>query len=487
MFMAILDIQVVVTSLAVIENALGIGADRMSWVQTTYLIAEVISIPLTGLLIRIFTIRLLFAGAILVFTLASIGCAASFDFYSLIIFRVLQGFSGGVLIPLVFSAIFLLFEKGFNQTVATMIGGLLAVLAPTLGPLTGGWITENLSWHWLFLINVVPGLIALVVALITLPKGRTTLSLFRTLDWISLVYISAGLTALLIGLKQAPSDGWFSPLVFSLFALVAACTFLTLRRPAPAVAFHLLRNRNLAFGCSLSFILGLGLFGSVYLMPLFLAFVHAMTPLQIGMVIMVTGVAQLVTAPLTVQVDRFFDARLLSAIGYAAFAVGLFMSAFATINTGYNEMFWPQVMRGSFLALCILPSIRFALGFIPLENIADASGLFNVSRNLGGAIGIALIDTIVFTRGPEHVNKIMDLLKSDPAKAADVLGMTAADLPSQEDPTGILAIMDAIQQASLTAAINEAWLMLSLATGTALLILLFLGPVPAPDTSKNAT
>ena len=485
MFMAILDIQVVVTSLAVIEDALKIGADRMSWVQTTYLIAEIISIPLTGLLIRIFTIRWLFAGAIFVFTLASIGCAFSFDFISLIVFRVLQGFAGGVLIPLVFAAIFLLFGKGLKQTIATTIGGLLAVLAPTLGPLTGGWLTENYTWHWLFLINVVPGIVTLVIGIACLPQNQTRLSLFKTLDWISLVYVAISLACLLIGLKDAPDRGWLAPPVLTYFAIFAACMFLAIRRPTSAITFSLLRDRNLAYGCILSFILGIGLFGSVYLLPLFLAFVHGMGPLDIGLVILVTGIAQLVTAPLAVQVDRYVDARLLSAIGFAAFAIGLLMSGFQTIATGYDEMFWPQVVRGTFVALCILPPVRFALGFISREHIADASGLFNLSRNLGGAIGIALIDTIVFSRGPDHADRILDLIKLDPAKAASVLGISVDELPDSQDPMGLLGIMDVIEQASITLAINEAWLLMAGITGMALVVLLAMGPIRVPVAQSN--
>ena len=480
MFMAILDIQVVVTSLSVIEEALHIGAERMSWVQTTYLIAEVISIPLTGLLIRIFTIRWLFVGAIFVFTLASIGCAMSYDFASLIVCRVLQGFAGGVLIPLVFSAIFLMFGKGFNQTVATTAGGLLAVLAPTLGPLIGGWITENYTWHWLFLINVMPGFVTLIVGYFALPKGGTKLQLFKTLDWPSLIYVAVGLAALLIGLKEAPENGWFAPKVIALFVTMAICALLAIKRPTSAISFSLLRDRNLAFGCVLSFILGASLFGSVYLMPLFLAFVQGMTPYSIGLVILVTGIAQLLASPLIVQIDRFMDARFLSTIGFLMFAIGLFMSGFQTINTGYNEMFWPQIVRGSFVALCILPPIRFALGFMPRENVADASGLFNLSRNLGGAISIALIDTIVFSRGPEHADQIMELLKSNPTQAAGLLGLTTDDLPAPDDPSGLMGIMDIIQQSSLTLAINEAWLVLSAITASALVVLAVMGPIRAP-------
>ena len=154
-------------------------------------------------------------------------------------------------------------------------------------------------------------------------------------------------------------------------------------------------------------------------------------------------------------------------------------------------MFWPQVVRGAFVALCILPPIRFALGYIPRENVADASGLFNLSRNLGGAISIAVIDTIVFSRGPEHADAIMDLLKSDSAKAAGILGLKTADLPAPEDPSALMGIMDIIQKASLALAINEAWLMLSGITALALVVLAVMGPIRlpalAPGSARNAT
>lgn len=218
MFMAILDVQVVVTSLSVIQVALDIGAERMSWVQTSYLIAEIIAIPLTALLTRVFSMRLLFAAATILFTLASIACAASFDFTSMITARIVQGFAGGILIPLVFAAVFLLFPKS-QEAVATTTGGMLAVLAPTLGPLAGGWITENLSWHWLFLINVIPGIVALVVGLLCLPRAAPALSELRYLDWTSVLALAAGLAAFQIGLKNAPEQGWASVYVLPCLVL----------------------------------------------------------------------------------------------------------------------------------------------------------------------------------------------------------------------------------------------------------------------------
>jgi MFS transporter, DHA2 family, multidrug resistance protein len=479
MFMAILDIQVVVTALPVIQEALDIGADNMSWIQTAYLIAEVIAIPLTGLLTRVFSMRWLFAGALVCFVLASIGCAISTGAWDLIAWRIMQGFAGGVLIPLVFSAIFLMFNRGLQQTVATTIGGFLAVSAPALGPIIGGWLTEHYSWHWLFLINVVPGICAVICGIIFLPRASRQFNLLRTLDWISLFYVALALAAFLIALKEAPENNWVSWPVMGLFVVTGILAFLVYLRPNPAIMFHLLKDRNLAYGCVLSFLLGACLFGSVYLMPVFLAFVRGHSPLQIGLIILVTGVAQLIAAPLIVQVDRFFNARLLSAIGFSGFAMGLAMSWNQTVNTDYNEMFWPQVVRGAFIALCILPPIRFALGLFQREKVADASGLFNLSRNLGGAIGIALIDTVLFSRAPVHADAILEALRNNDVAIAGVLGLTPTELPNMEDPSELMGIMDTIQGASLTLAVNECWMMLSGIGLLALPVLFLLGPIRA--------
>ena len=477
MFMAILDIQVVVTALPVIEKALNIGADQMSWVQTSYLIAESIAIPMTGLLMRVFSMRRLFAGSLLMFTFASIGCAFSFGFIDLLAWRLLQGFSGGVLIPLVFSGIFLLFPKGIQQSIATTTGGFLAVLAPTVGPMAGGWLTEHFSWHWLFLINVAPGIVAVLIGYITLPRGELKLSLLKTLDWFSLLLMGIALAALLIGLKEAPTRGWISIYVLGWFALSLVCSVWMWKRPNPAIMFHLLEDRALSYGCVLSFILGLCLYSTVYLMPVFLAFVRGHGPLEIGYVTLVSGIAQLIAAPIVIQIDRRSDARLLSALGFAIFAVGLFMSTQQTVTTDYNEMFWPQIVRGVAITMCILPPIRFALALMPLDKIGDASGIFNVSRNIGGAIGIALVDTVIFSRAPDHSDTVKNLITSNPAEAAKILQMNLADLPSSDDFAGMLGIVDSLQSIGLTWAINEAWTLLGIICLLALPILYWLGAI----------
>jgi MFS transporter, DHA2 family, multidrug resistance protein len=218
MFMAILDVQVVATSLPTIQQALNIAQDQMSWIQTAYLIAEIISIPLTGFLTRVLTMRWLFTIAVSFFTIASIGCAASDSFSSLIAWRVLQGFSGGTLIPSVFSAVFLLFPIRL-QSFATVIAGVLAVLAPTLGPIVGGWITSTYSWLWLFLINVPPGIVAASMGSSFLPKDRPSFDRARDLDIIALGFGAVALATLEIAIKEAPKRGWSSPLAVGLLCL----------------------------------------------------------------------------------------------------------------------------------------------------------------------------------------------------------------------------------------------------------------------------
>ena len=468
MFMAVLDVQVVATSLPTIQRALDIPQDQMSWIQTAYLIAEIISIPLTGFLTRTLTLRWLFVAAILFFTLASIGCATSGSFASLIGFRIVQGFSGGTLIPAVFAAVFLLFPVRLQAT-ATVIGGVLAVLAPTLGPVVGGWITSTYSWPWLFLINVLPGTIAAAVAWLALPKGRVWLDQARHLDLSALAFGAVALAALEIAIKEAPDRGWASNLVVGLlgFCLITAAMFIvrTLRSPRPLVDLRTFRDRNFSVGCALSFVLGMGLFGSVYLMPVFLAYVRGHGALEIGKIMLVTGVAQLATALAAVVMVQRFDERLLSALGFLLFAAGLGLSATQTRTTDFQEMFWPQAIRGSAIMFCILPPTQLALGHLAKDKIADASGLFNMMRNLGGAIGIAIIDTIVYGRAPAHAKALVDRLAAGDLDTAKLLEISPDALGAALlDPEKQAMLAPLVDKVAFTQAINDAWALIAVAT-----------------------
>ncbi len=485
MFMAILDIQVVATSLPAIQDALAISREAMSWIQTAYLIAEIIAIPLTGWLTRVLTLRWLFVFAIGLFTVASIGCAFSGNFVTLIGFRVLQGFAGGTLIPAVFSAVFLLFPTRLHPAATTM-AGVMAVLAPTVGPVVGGWITETYSWHWLFLINVAPGIIAATATPWLLPEEKPHFAGLSTLDGFSLALLAMTLASLEIGLKQAPQDGWLSFPCTALFLLSAtAATFFavrTLKAKHPLIELSTLRNPSFAIGCALSFCLGVGLFGSVYLMPVFLAFVRHHDAFEIGTIMLVTGVSQLVAAPIAGTLESRLDPRLLSAAGFALFALGLGCSAVQSRVADFDEMFWPQVLRGVAIMFCLLPPTRLALGALAEADVPDASGLFNLMRNLGGAIGIALIDTVLYGRTGGHAEALRERLIAGDITAAQAIGLDLKLFlhrpPDVSDASVEAYLRPMVEKAAFALSTNEAWALLAFVALIGLLLVPLAGPPP---------
>jgi MFS transporter, DHA2 family, multidrug resistance protein len=480
MFMAILDIQVVAASLPTIQSALEIQPDQMSWVQTSYLIAEVVAIPLTGLLTRALTMRWLSVATLLVFTVASIGCAFSGSLASLLAWRVVQGLAGGLLIPQVFAAGFVLFpDRG--QALATTIAGVLAVLAPTVGPFIGGWITDTYDWTWLFLINVAPGIAAISICALLLPREFPDHGLLRHIDLAALALMAAALASLEIGLKTAPKAGWLSFEAGALLvgSVAAGSLFVarSLRAKHPLVELRTLADPGFALGALLSFILGIGLYGSVYLMPVFLAYVRLHEALEIGRIMMVTGAAQLVMAPIAVVLERRFSARLLTALGFGFFALGLAASAFQTRATDFDEMLLPQILRGVAIMLCLLPPIRLALGHLPPEVVPDASGLFNLMRNLGGAIGLALIDTVIYGRAPVIGERLGRALEAGDVETAKTVGLPLdkflAHVPGTPlEPAAMAFVRGSVERQATVQAINEAWAMVAALTLAGVLALL---------------
>ena len=398
----------------------------------------------------------------------------------LIAWRIVQGFSGGTLIPAVFAAVFLLFPER-RQGMATTFAGVLAVLAPTVGPIAGGWITSTFSWHWLFLINVLPGILSALTAGALLPRAAPRLHEARKLDVLTLILMALALAALEIALKEAPDRGWTAGLVLGLLALCAAATAAfvrrTLRNPEPTVDLRNFADRRFAIGCVLSFVLGIGLFGSVYLMPVFLAFVRGHDALQIGTIMLVTGAAQLLMAPIAVALERRLDARLLTAAGFAVFATGLGLSAWQTSETDFQGMFWPQVIRGAAIMFCLLPPTRLALGHLEASRVPDASGLFNLMRNLGGAIGLALIDTVIYGRAPTHAASIVAALQAGDIETARFVGIPLDIFVARHaepiDAATQAILQPMVERAALVQAINDAWAMVALLTAAALLCVPF--------------
>jgi DHA2 family multidrug resistance protein len=493
MFMAILDIQIVATSLPTIQKALGISPERMIWVQTAYLTSEIVAIPLTGYLTARLGMRWLFVCAISVFTLASAGCGQSESFETLIGWRIVQGFAGGTLIPAVFSAVFLLFPPR-SQGLATTIAGVAAVFAPTIGPIVGGWLTETYSWHWLFRINIVPGVLAALGAAWALRSAESNARCDRSIDLLALVLLAAGLAALQIGLKDAPSLGWLAPGVAALLAIFALSTvwfvWRTWHAACPLVDLHCFADRNFAVGCALSFILGAGLFGSTYLMPFFLGLVREHDAFRIGQIMLVTGIAQLLAAPLAVYLEQRIGARTLCLFGFGLFAVGLLASINQTAQTDFAEMVVPQILRGGASMFCLLPPTRIALGYLATDKIADGSGLFNLMRNLGGAIGLALIDTTIFTRADTHGQAIADRLTAGDVDTAVGIGIPRdaflEQIGTPPDEFTEELVRPLVERQALVDAINDAWLLIAVMTVFAILLVFLIRRPRTEDAPVDA-
>lgn len=485
MFMAILDIQIVASSLPTIQKALGIEPNQMIWVQTAYLTAEIVAIPLTGYFTGLLGMRWLFVAAVSIFTAASAGCAESHDFTALIGWRILQGFAGGTLIPTVFSAVFLLFPKQ-SQGLATTIAGVAAVLAPTVGPVVGGWITDSWSWHWLFRINILPGIVASVGAAVILQGTRTNQRSPRALDGVALATLALSLTAFQIGLKDAPTLGWSAARVLALLGLsaVAGAFFIikTLRSAWPLVQLRCFADRNFTIGCVLSFVLGIGLFGSTYLMPFFLGLVRGHGALQIGEIMLATGIAQLVGAPFAVVLECKVDARWLTIIGFALFAAGLLLSSRQTSTTDAAEMMLPQILRGVAIMVCLLPPTRLALGQLSEGLVADGSGLFNLMRNLGGAVGLALIDTVIFSRSASRASEIVAQLHAGNVATAVSIGIPRQafleQLGQPPDEFTQEMIQPLVEKSALVHAINDAWMVIGMLTVLAISVVIFVRKAP---------
>lgn len=451
MFMAILDIQIVSASLAEIQAGLSASAEEISWVQTAYLIAEVVMIPLSGFLGRMVSTRYLFAASAAGFTLMSVMCAQASSIEEMIIWRALQGFIGGGMIPSVFSAAFTIFPRE-KQSIVSPIIGLVATLAPTIGPTAGGYLTDLFSWHWLFLVNVIPGIGVTLAAWFMIDFDKPNWNLFKTFDWWGL----AGMAALLGGLEYVLEEGtakeWFQDERIVWCAILSAVGgtiffYRAFTAATPIVDLKAFSNRNFASGCLASFTIGIGLYGLTYLYPVFLARVRGYTSLEIGETMFLTGVAMFFTAPLAGRLSAKLDPRIMLALGIFGFAIGTFLASTLTKDWGFHELIWPQIFRGVSLMFCMVPINNVALGTLPPERLKNASGLFNLTRNLGGAVGLALINTLLNNRWDVHLQHLRENILWGRQAADEALNNITQGFSSLGDS----ASMAATKQLSLLA------------------------------------
>jgi len=468
MFMAILDIQIVSASLTEIQAGLAASSDEINWVQTAYLVAEVVAIPLSGYLSRALGTRALFAISAAGFTAASFMCGLTTSINEMIVWRAIQGFIGGGMIPTVFATAYTIFPKS-KQNVVTPLIGLVATLAPTIGPTVGGYLTDAFSWHWLFFINVVPGIAVTLATLALVDFDKPNLKLLEHFDWVGLLSMAGFLGAAEYVLEEGPRNDWLQDGTIALMAAVSAGSAVVFfarvfTARAPIVDLTAFTNRNFALGSLFSFILGIGLYGLTYLYPLYLGAIRGYDALMIGETMFVSGVAMFLTAPIAGRLAGKIDPRYLLMAGFFLFAVGTWQMTWLTRDWDFYELLWPQIFRGIGMMLSIVPITNVALGTLPPERVKNASGLFNLMRNLGGAVGLAALNTVLDDRIDLHIARLHEAVTWSRGAAVETLANMTARFQSFGSDAQTMAIKQLtafVHQQATVMAFADVFLMLT--------------------------
>ena len=433
MFMAFLDIQVVSASLSEIQAGLAASSDEITWVQTSYLMAEVVAIPLSGFLSRALGTRIMFATAAGGFTFASLMCGMTSTMGQMIVWRALQGFIGGGMVPTVFASAYSIFPRS-KQPIVTPLIGLVATLAPTIGPTVGGYLTDLMSWHWLFFINIEPGILVTIAAITLIDFDQPNFSLFEHFDWVGLIFMALFLGALEYVLEEGPRYDWFEDQTIAMAAVVSATSAViffarvfTARQPI--VDLRAFADRNFALGSMFSFVLGIGLYGLTYLYPIYLSQIRGFNALMIGQTLFISGATMFLTAPLVGRLMTRVDARYMLAFGFAVVALSNWQMTWLTKDWEFWQLFVPQLLRGFGMMFAIVPITNISLGTLPPERLKNASGLFNLTRNLGGAVGRAGLNTVLDKRIDLHLVRLHESITWARQPVMEALNNFTAHMP----------------------------------------------------------
>jgi MFS transporter, DHA2 family, multidrug resistance protein len=409
-FMAILNIQITNASLLNIEGGIGTGVDNGSWISTSYLIGEIVVIPLTDYLSRVFSFRRYMLASATLFAVFSVACAFTHDLPSMIAMRGLQGFAGGVLIPMAFTMVLTKLPKP-QQPIGLAIFALSVTFAPAIGPTIGGYLTENYGWQTIFYVNVLPTAVMVTALYFTLERQPMQLELLKEGDWAGILTMAVGLSALQTVLEEGNKDDWFSsPFILRLavVALISLALFVSIELTIekPLIRLRLLTQRNFGFGTMAMTLVGFALFGSVYILPAYLGQAQGYNAEQIGAVLAWTGLPQLILIPLVPMLMQRFDTRYVAITGLMIFAYSCFMNTAMSLDYAGDQLWIPNIVRAIGQAMVLTPLTSVMTGGIAPQDAAAASGISNMLRNLGGAIGTAVLATVITKREQFHSNII---------------------------------------------------------------------------------
>jgi DHA2 family multidrug resistance protein len=487
-FMALIDIQIVSASLNNVQAGLSAGPDEISWIQTGYLMAELVMIPFSAYLAQALSTRWLFALSTGLFTIASALCGMAWDIQSMVAFRILQGFVGGAMVPTVFATGYGLFI-GKQRAMIPAILGMVSVLAPTLGPTVGGWLTDIAGWRAVFYINIIPGLAVTLLTLRFVRVDHPKLPMLRQIDYSHLVAMAVFLGGLEYVLEEGPIYGWFGDPRIQIGAWQSFIAFLlflerSFRSGGPVVRLTPFRKPTFVFACVFNQVIGFGLYSSTYLIHVYLGRVRGYDSIQIGTTVFVTGIAQIASTIIAARLSQRADPRIVVTFGLSLFAASLYWTSHLTPEWGFANLLGPQALRGFAIMLCIVPSVGLALSGFAMAELRYASGLFNLMRNLGGAIGIAVVNTWLGDNARLHGERFGESLGAASQTATSFVGGLAQQiggLTPDSDHALLIAkgeLARFVGQNALTLAFNDVFRLMSVLFLAALVLVPFCRPAP---------
>jgi DHA2 family multidrug resistance protein len=398
-FMEVLDTTVVNVSLPHIAGSLSATIDEATWALTSYLVANAIILPMTGWLATRFGRKRLLMLSVVGFTLSSFLCGLAPTLGTLILFRVMQGATGGALQPLS-QAVLLEAFPPHDRGKAMAFWALGIVVAPIIGPVVGGWLTDNYSWRWVFYINIPVGIASLVMTKMFIFDPPYLRQESRTIDYWGIGMLAVGIGALQIVLDKGQEEDWFSSSFITVLAILSAVTLIALvihelTTDDPVVDLRIFKERSYAVGVFLMTMVGFVLYGSMVLLPVMLQTVLGYPPLQAGIAMAPRGIGSFLMMPIVGVMTGRFDARKLLSGGLFAGGITLIWLSRLNLQAGYWDIFWPQLAQGAGMALLFVPLTTVAMDAIPRERMGNATSLFNLMRNIGGSIGIAMTGTML--------------------------------------------------------------------------------------------
>ncbi|MBI4487305.1 MAG: DHA2 family efflux MFS transporter permease subunit [Acidobacteria bacterium] len=398
-FMEVLDTTVVNVSLPHIAGSLSASIDEATWALTSYLVANAIILPMTGWLATTFGRKRLLMLSVVGFTASSFLCGLAPTLGTLILFRVLQGATGGCLQPLSQAVLLEAFAPK-DRGKAMGFWGLGIVVAPILGPVLGGWLTDNYSWRWVFYINIPVGIVSIVMTKLYIFDPPYLRAESRRIDYWGMGMLAVGIGALQIVLDKGQSEDWFSSRFITTLSVISAVTLLALvvhelTTDDPIVDLRVFKARTYAVGVFLMTVVGFVLYGSMVLLPIMLQTLLGYPPLQAGIAMAPRGVGSFFMMPITGIMTGKFDPRKLLTTGLLVGGTTLLWLSQLNLQAGYWDIFWPQLIQGAGMSLLFVPLTTVAMHSVPREKMGNATSLFNLMRNIGGSIGIATTATML--------------------------------------------------------------------------------------------